>query len=833
MSHSQLSSSRPEPGFLNRDVERDHVERRVELLHGAPEHLSVIELLGLGGSGKSRLLSELRDDLAKEHFGTRQVASVSLEPQRYKTESGPLRALREELSIDCMLFDTGLLALSHAVGQPIQIERNSRLARSPVLGALDLENSILEVPLQFAVEFSFPVRFAVTVFDRLSQTATRLRRYRREEFRAIDEMRMDYGALLERLPHLLGIDVRRALEASGDVLVVFYDSYEKQHPDTLDDGAPWLRNFIGAVGRGLHVIATCEPLRWPADVAGMAVEDLPLGALPEQQARELLRARIGSVRPAIEDRILEVSEQMPFFLETIGAEYLRLSADGAWVDVKDLPTSSSDALSRMIKHLPREQRNLAIALAAIQVFDKELFTFLVHQLHLQVDIFEFRLFTERFFVEQIAREPYELHKTHDLLTASVRMSGDEHVKLAALEQATTHLLVRCQLNGARSHQAVLALFLAVVAGWHASDTMPQASTEALVDAGYLLYDAGYWNELASIATAASDGDGQPAAVVCRFFAALATRRIIGVERARERFRELAPEAVVLGRHVRSVELEVAYLDELAGDYAGAREQFARLNPPVDDFDPHDRTQLRARLWHADMLIMDGALREGSRLLLEAYEPLEDSAPLDWAELVRHRAHAFRYSFVLKRAEQLYRQAMSRVPEVKALQGKLETNLVETLCWCDPERALDAAKFATAINGGLENHIELAKCEAARAIALARLGDFTAAGAALGAAHEHASAVGYRAGTAFALQAEAVAAGLAGDNDGLLDALGRLDDAVATLGTYRHLRVAPVALLGDGTRLRQAIDEVEWLDGEEIPKRLRTYLQPTPDRNGEE
>ncbi|HEX8085004.1 MAG TPA: hypothetical protein VF529_12000 [Solirubrobacteraceae bacterium] len=829
MSHGQLSSSRPEPAFLNRNDERDLVERRVELLHREPERLSVIELLGLAGSGKSRLLDELHRGLATEHFGTREVVSVSLEPERWVTAAGPLRALREQLSIDCLLFDTALLALWRAAGQRFQVERTSLLARSPVLAALDLESSVLEVPFQFAVELSLPARLAVTVFERLNRSVTRLRRYDRGEFRAIDDLERDYAGLLERLPHLLGIDVRRGLEASGDVLVAFYDSYEKQRPDTLADGAPWLRRFIDTVGRGLHVVGTCEPLRWPPGVASDAVETVLVGRLPEQHARELLRGCFGGLPPAIEDRILTASERMPFFLQTIGETYELMAAAGASVDVDDLP-ASSDALPRLIKHLPSEQRNLAIAVASVQVFDEELFAYLVHRLNLQVDIFEFQPFTERFFVERIADEPYALHKTHDLLTASVRTSGDERVKRAALEQATTHLVVRCQLDGASSHQAVLALFLAVVAGWHACDAMSPASAEALVDAGYLLYDAGYWNELASIATGTSESDGRPVAVVCRFFAALATRRIVGIERARERFRELAPEAAVLGRHGRSVELEAAYLDELAGDYAGAREQFARLNPPVDDFDPHDRMQLRARLWHADMLIMDGALREGSRQLLEAYELLGQGAPLDWAELVRHRAHAFRYSFALETAERLYRQAMRAVPEVKALQGKLETNLVETLCWCDPERALDAAECATAINGGLENRIELAKCEAARAIALARLRDFTAAEAAIGAAHEHAGAVGYRAGTAFALQAEAVAAGLAGDNDGLLDALGRLDDAVATLGTYGHLCVAPAALLAGSARLREAIGAVEWLEEKELPRRLRTYLRPMPARN---
>jgi hypothetical protein len=148
--------------------------------------------------------------------------------------------------------------------------------------------------------------------------------------------------------------------------------------------------------------------------------------------------------------------------------------------------------------------------------------------------------------------------------------------------------------------------------------------------------------------------------------------------------------------------------------------------------------------------------------------------------------------------------------------------------------LDAAERAAAINGGLENRVELAKCEAARAIALARLADFTAAGTALAAAHDHADAVGYKAGTAFALQAEAVTAGLASDDDGLLHALRRLDDTVAALGTYGHLRVAPRVLLEDGAYLREAIDDdVEWLEAKELPQRLRTYLRSMSSRNRKE
>ena len=128
-------------------------------------------------------------------------------------------------------------------------------------------------------------------------------------------------------------------------------------------------------------------------------------------------------------------------------------------------------------------------------------------------------------------------------------------------------------------------------------------------------------------------NGHPITVICEFFAALSARRTVGVGRAIELFESLEPRALSLGRHAQSTKLEVAYLAELSGDYGRARKEFARLDAQAVPFAPTDRTHLRARLWHADMLIMDGQLLDGSRLLLEAYESLE-RVPLDWAEMVR-------------------------------------------------------------------------------------------------------------------------------------------------------------------------------------------------------
>lgn len=315
----------------------------------------------------------------------------------------------------------------------------------------------------------------------------------------------------------------------------------------------------------------------------------------------------------------------------------------------------------------------------------------------------------------------------------------------------------------------------------------------------------------------------PIAIVSAFFAALSARRTDGVAPALAQFERLEPRVAGLGRHRRSVELELAYLSELSGNYARSREQFLALERLAVPFDPTDRTHLRSRLYHADMLIMDGAFESGARLLLDTYELVGHHAPLDWAELVRHRAHAFRYSLVINVAEDLYLAAQRTAVDAPALAGKLQTNLAETWCWSDAERAVHAAGLSTEINLRLGNRIELAKCDAARGIALAQLGEFVAARDAVSRAQVIAREVGYQAGIAFALQAGAIVEGLAGDRDAALTRLLTLTDVTRRLGTYDHLLAAPAFLSGDEDAFLRQASGVGWLDGEQFVARLRTCL----------
>ena len=238
----------------------------------------------------------------------------------------------------------------------------------------------------------------------------------------------------------------------------------------------------------------------------------------------------------------------------------------------------------------------------------------------------------------------------------------------ALQSATEHLALRTADWRAPDHDRLTRMFTAVLEGCQAVDEVPTGVVERLVDIGYDLYDAGCWRELAALPVA--EGGGADAArLVAQYFVALSVRRSDGPGAALAELEPLAPRRSLLGRHAASFDVEDAYLREIGGDYASARRRFRELDEAVTQFDGTRRDHVRVRLYHADMLTMDGRLQHASRLLLEAYEQLPAERVLDWTEFVRHRGHALRFSLDHVEAQHEYLRALDRVQEVPSLRGK--------------------------------------------------------------------------------------------------------------------------------------------------------------------
>lgn len=784
----------PVPGtdpFFDRAEESARIDEAVDLLDSAEHQMVVFEVSGIGGIGKTRFLRQTLDRLATRSRSPVAMVWVALDDEASSTSIGPLMAIRGQLRFDCPLFDTAMMRYWAGMDRPgrpdLPAETSSALdlARPDPTGAYP-------TPL--------PADFGRQVFAFL-KPRTRQLGYRPDEFALIDEQRAEPDQLHRRLPELLGTDIARRMQnPAARRVVVCYDGYERQSARTIADHAPWLQRLLLTVDAGVHLIAGREPIGWDDGAFRNRLRSIELGGLPEPECRRMIRRDVGDLDRDVEDHLIRASGKVAFNVRALIHVCREEMHRRGHVRIDRLPAGPPAVADHFLDHLPSGSRTLAQMLAAVQYFDESLFEHVAAQVGPSTGTVAMADFVDWFFVAKVGGGVY---KTHDLLTTAVRQGGRVDRRTSdTLRHAARHLAVRTRELPQIGAEWMPQLFHALVEGWQAMEDVPQIETEQLIDIGYHLYDAGHWRGLKQL-PGQSDTSEQPAHVVARYFAALSTRRVDGPVRGLELLDPLQPLRRVLGRHAASFDIERAYLQEIRGDYAFARQEFARLNAEASPFDPSRRDHLRARLWHADMLIMDGAFRAANDLLAEAYDLLEGGWLLDRAELMRHRGHAYRFSLEFAAAERCYERALEEAGGSPSLTAKLRTNLAESRCWHDPDLAVEDARSAIELNGRLDSKIETAKAQAALGVALARkaVPDPDRARTACDDALTLSAKVTYPAGSCFALQALVVVDLAAGSPDSALRNDSALRERLRDLDTYGHLSVLPAWLRRDGDAFR--------------------------------
>ena len=795
-----VSRSRSESGqFFDRTSESGIIDEHVALLDTRPPRFVVLEITGLGGVGKSRFLEQTRDRLAAEPDPPLLVW-VTLDDEGSMTAIAPLLAIRNQLTVDCYLFDTALL--TYWVGT------NQR--RQPIGddGTNSLTVRTLRADGDPGPEF-LPRDFGAQVFAGISIDVVLRRDYTAGEFTKIDVLRDQWHDLYQLLPEYLGLDIARRLRNPDERRLVFlYDGYDKQSVQTLSERAPWLRTLIATMRAGIHLIAVRDRLGWNDVGLRDHVEHVILGQLPDTECRRMIRRALGDLERDVEDKLVSGSGSIPFYLRAmIDVCRAEIHQHGA-VHAEDLPASPPAVVEHFLDHLGSSERMLAVMLAALQYFDRSLYEHLVHSTGRPTEVIGMGEFVEWFFVEEVGGG---LFKTHDLLTAAVRRSGRIDSRFRdTLRRASVHLDVRTKEPPPVGAERLPQLFRALVEAWQAIDEVGEADAEGLIDTGYNLYDAGYWQGFAQLPGLTPTGGSQAARLIAQYFATLALRRTDGPVRALERLTPLAPMRRHMGRHAASFDVELAYLREISGDYAYARGEFRRLDELATPFDPGRRDHLRARLYHADMMIMDGQLAEANRALADAYQVLDASSWLERAELMRHRGHAYRFSLDFLAAEERYAAALEEADDSPSMTGKLRTNLAESRCWHAPRRALKNADAAIELNTRLGSRIEVAKAQAARAVAFARLDELAEARTACELAMELSEAVAYPAGGCFARQALVVLEVCSGNLSRADTAYGELIEAIDELGTYVHLAVIPAWIRRDDAEFRRLSSGIGWI-----------------------
>ncbi|MEU1668307.1 hypothetical protein ABZ547_32950 [Streptomyces sparsogenes] len=737
----------------------------------------ILNIVGVGGIGKSRLLQELRNRTGPDFRTTR----LDLQIPALRQQEDALAVLRTELGAQGVKFDRFDIAYA-VLWQRVHPQLRMDRANTPFAEESELLSRILDETT------GIPVFGTAAGLVRLAGQAVSNRRRKQriqndQTLRDLDSL--SNAELGYAVSYLFAEELREGSEEQPFVLSV--DAYEALVPTPLPGGKSfgadaWLRDLLGQLHGGLTVVASREPLQWAAydeDWASV-IRHVRVEGLPMPARLELLAA--GGITEHRKQRsIAEASAGVPFYLHLAVDTHLQNPAQ-----VEAIITSEH-IVQRFLEHVAPDEVRMLELLSVARTFDFEAFRVLGRSFDLPANLLTWESLTAYSFAYPLAQGWYRLHQ---LMVAALQSH------LSPTLKRNVHALLRTYWEGvadridgipdgggvSRSSPLREAVYHGLHAEVIAAEQIHDYADRAVAMGGRQAVN-GIVRDLRDFLASRTGADpGIREAADCLEAESLLTlgdaRAVIdlvpGVERqvstpvsarlslAAANARRIAGESTVASRIFQQVwDVQtgpvkisagfcVADIKMWQGDFAGAfalAEEVYRMSAPGD-------TVLRAdvkRLLHL-----------GRRFLME----FDEAAVL------------------LREAEAEYRRA----EDVFGL-ANIQTNQAELLAFTDPEAAVTAAGAALETQRELGAQHEIGKVYTAMAMAQTRLGQLDRAASSFLSAHTALDRAGYRSGKARAEMFRAFLLLRQGDREEALATLRRAAAEFQACDVYPSLVLA--------------------------------------------
>ncbi|MGY3204759.1 hypothetical protein [Streptomyces sp. TE5632] len=728
--------------FFNREGTLAAYDEELRTLGEGPRILNIV---GIGGIGKSRLLQELRNRSPKNY----RTARLDLQLPTMRQQEDALAVLRMEFGAQGAKFDRFDIAyavLWQRVHPQLQLNRRN----TPFAEESDILTRILDDAM------GIPVFGTAAGLVRLTGRAVknRQRRQRIEADLTLNELDgLSNAELGHAVSYLFADELRASAEEAP--YVVYVDAYEALVPTPLPGGRSfstdaWLRDLLGQLHGGLTVLASREPLPWAAYdpewesvICRADIDGLPMPARLE------LLAQAGITEIPRQRSIAEASEGVPF--------YLHLAVDTHLQNPTRLEhaATSEEIVQRFLHHVPADEVRILELLSVARSFDFGVFRGISRAFDLPANLLIWESLTAYSFAYPLPDGWYRLHQL---------MIGALQRRLSPAVQRQVHSVLRAHWEGLADRMErgqgpgggrarLSPLREAVYHGLRAADITPEEiqrhADRAIVLSGRQAVDG----------------------IVKDLRHHLAERRADRVE-------DQDVEAMA-GLHDAADCLEAESKLEL-GDAAGAIALTPHLDRPVRELvsarlslaganarriagESTLAATIFERVWAehegearpaagfcvADIRMWQGDFAGAFSLAEEVHGICATDQAIIRGDLKRLMHLGYRFLMDFDSSAQLLAEAQAEYQASNALGGlaNIRTNWAELYAFTDPEAAVEAASSALEVQRDLGAQHEIGKAYTAMAMAQTRLGQYERASSSFLNANAALDQAGYRSGRA--------------------------------------------------------------------------------------
>lgn len=665
----------------------------------------VLNVTGVGGIGKTRLLRELTRRAREAGCRT---AMLDLQVPAMRQHEDALAVLRTELGgqgVKFHRFDIAYAVLWQRLHPHLRLTRVDLPLASESEALSQVLDGAAGVPL-FAT--------AVGLVKLANKASGGWRRHRTtsgdETLQQLDAMLNT--ELVDATTYLFAEDLRGADDKR---CVVFIDAYEALVPGPTRAGQlahadVWLCDLVAQLDRGLVVIAGREPLDWTRHNPewGGAILQCPVKGLP-MPARVQLLADAGVTEERQQRAIATASAGVPF--------YLHLAADTNGQAQRSAAVSPEEILVRFVAHVSDTEVRLLELLSVPRIFDHGIFRLLGAEFDLPAHRMAWESLTAYSFVYPAGEDGLRLHQLMRTMLLT-RLSRD-------VRQDVELLLRRFWRERADQRRGVAAAralrevaYHGVRSGMMSGEAVLECADRALRLGGKQVADGILTDVREYIA---KPGVRTDLVAVARCLAVESAVRLGDAEQVIELASDAdrSPDGVVAAR----LTIAAAHGQRIAGNTAAAGRIYG------DVWSRHSGVLRNAAgMWMADIHMWQGRFRPAFDLARQILDecPANDLALRGDLARLLHLGYRFHLDFDaakrgLAEARQYYQRCRSEVG-----LANLATNHVELLAWTQPVAAVDAAEPAVEAQQELGALHELGKTYTALAIAQLRLGRYAEA-----------------------------------------------------------------------------------------------------------
>ena len=402
--------------FVDRNELFDIVKR--EYYHMKYEHgyYKVLSIYGMGGIGKSRLLTEIETMINKSFSDDSQMVMLylSLEILDSSNYLNALIQLRKQIPCACPLFDYALLTYWDRT-QITKLDDNFiKTLKNQWYDVLNTTTALVSIPLTSLSQFlSIPLSTMVEIVEK-GFKYFKLKHYSKLFSNKIKDISsLTTNDLIDCLGAFLGLEINRLY--CEKCLFIIIDAYQ-QYP--MANFINWLPEVIKVAKTGLFIISSREVI----DFSFLAKENVisyELKQLPLEEAYNLLQKSIPTLSHETIKHILSISECVPIYLECAINTYQNILSNNVSCDTSIffMYKNRNEIIRKFFSHLNENERDIMLGLSLIQVFNQDIFIMLL-RLFPSTNILEYNKIRSLTLVTQITIDS-NFYKVHNVIHKNV------------------------------------------------------------------------------------------------------------------------------------------------------------------------------------------------------------------------------------------------------------------------------------------------------------------------------------------------------------------------------------------------------------------------------